>query len=188
MHLSHDTINVRKMLLICNLKYRGRITESLLSSESERALLARYVYTHEEFVLVTLQNDSNRTGHGQQNNNIQIDNVQNGKNKTYNTDNYVWGLTCANLNWKKCVWWINSCIIVLCVPLLMSSVREETVSVSGRSGAQSSVASTTSLHPFNKTFWSTSCFLLLASSLKMLISFSSRIWHLSTLPKAPKVG
>ncbi len=23
---------------------------------------------------------------------------------------------------------------------------------------------------------------------KMLISFSSRIWHLSTLPKAPKVG
>ncbi len=24
--------------------------------------------------------------------------------------------------------------------------------------------------------------------LKMLISFSSRIWHLATLPKAPKVG
>ncbi len=40
------------------------------------------------------------------------------------------------------------CIIVLCVPRLMSSVhemdclREETVSVSGRSGAQSSVALT----------------------------------------------
>ncbi len=40
------------------------------------------------------------------------------------------------------------CIIVLCVPRLLSSVhemdclREETVSVSGRSGAQSSVAST----------------------------------------------
>ncbi len=40
------------------------------------------------------------------------------------------------------------CIIVLCVPRLMSSVhemdclREETVSVSGRSGVQSSVAST----------------------------------------------
>ncbi len=37
-------------------------------------------------------------------------------------------------------------------------------------------------------FGSTSCFLLLTSFLKMLISFSSRIWHLPTLPKAPKVG
>ncbi len=46
----------------------------------------------------------------------------------------------------------------------------------------------TSLHQFTKTFWSTSCFLLLTSFLKMLISFFSRIWHLHTLPKAPKVG
>ncbi len=46
----------------------------------------------------------------------------------------------------------------------------------------------TSLHPFTKKCWSTSCFLLLTSFLKMLISFSSRIWHLPTLPKAPKVG
>ncbi len=46
----------------------------------------------------------------------------------------------------------------------------------------------TSLHPFTKKFWSTSCFLLLTSFLKMLISFSSRILHLPTLPKAPKVG
>ncbi len=46
----------------------------------------------------------------------------------------------------------------------------------------------TSLHPFAKKFWSTSCFLLLTSFLKMHISFSSRIWHLPTLPKAPKVG
>ncbi len=46
----------------------------------------------------------------------------------------------------------------------------------------------TSLHPFTNTFSSTSCFLLLTSFLKMLISFSSRIWHLRTLPKAPKVG
>ncbi len=46
----------------------------------------------------------------------------------------------------------------------------------------------TSLHPFTNNFWSTSCFLLLTSFLKMLISFSSRIWHLPTLPKAPKVG
>ncbi len=46
----------------------------------------------------------------------------------------------------------------------------------------------TSLHPFTKEFWSTWCFLLLTSFLKMLISFSSRIWYLPTLPKAPKVG
>ncbi len=46
----------------------------------------------------------------------------------------------------------------------------------------------TSLHPFTNTFWSTSCFLLLTSFLKMLISFSSRIWLLSTLPKAPNIG
>ncbi len=45
-----------------------------------------------------------------------------------------------------------------------------------------------SLHLFTYTFWSTSCFLLLTSFLKMLISFSSRIWHLPTLPKASKVG
>ncbi len=45
----------------------------------------------------------------------------------------------------------------------------------------------TSLHPFTKTFWSTSCFLLLTNFLKMLISFSSRIWYLPTLPKAPKL-
>ncbi len=37
-------------------------------------------------------------------------------------------------------------------------------------------------------FLGTSCFLLLTSFLKMLISFSSSIWHLPTLPKAPKVG
>ncbi len=37
---------------------------------------------------------------------------------------------------------------------------------------------------FTNTFWSTSCFHLLTSFLKMLVSFSSRIWHLPTLPKA----
>ncbi len=45
----------------------------------------------------------------------------------------------------------------------------------------------TLLHPFTNTFWSTSFFLLLTSFLKMMISFSSRIWHMPTLPKAPKV-
>ncbi len=42
--------------------------------------------------------------------------------------------------------------------------------------------------PVYKELWSTSCFLLLTSFLKMLISFSSRIWHLPTLLKAQKVG
>ncbi len=46
----------------------------------------------------------------------------------------------------------------------------------------------TSLHPFTNKFWSTSCFHLLTSFLKMLISFNSRFLHLPTLPKAPKVG
>ncbi len=46
----------------------------------------------------------------------------------------------------------------------------------------------TSLHTFTNKFWSTSCFFLLTSYLKMLISFSSMIWHLPTLSKAPKVG
>ncbi len=45
----------------------------------------------------------------------------------------------------------------------------------------------TSLHPFTKHFWSTSCFLLLTSFLKMLILFSSRIWPLPTLPKHQKL-
>ncbi len=46
----------------------------------------------------------------------------------------------------------------------------------------------TSLHPFTKIFWSTSCSLLLTNFLKMLISFSSMIWHRPTLQKVPKVG
>ncbi len=33
-----------------------------------------------------------------------------------------------------------------------------------------------------------SCFLLLTSIMEMLISFSSRTWHLPTLPKVPKAG
>ncbi len=42
------------------------------------------------------QNDSDRTGHRQQKNKIQIGNVQNSKNTIYNTDNYVGtGLTCT---------------------------------------------------------------------------------------------
>ncbi len=44
-----------------------------------------------------------------------------------------------------------------------------------------------SMQPFTNKFWSTSCFLLLTSFLKMLTSFSSKIWHLPALPKAPEV-
>ncbi len=47
---------------------------------------------------------------------------------------------------------------------------------------------------FHSQWWfglpstSTSCFLLLTSFMEMLISFSSRTWHLPTLPKVPKAG
>ncbi len=44
----------------------------------------------------------------------------------------------------------------------------------------------TSLHLFNKKCWSTSCFLLLTSFLKMLISFSSRIWAPAHTAKSTK--
>ncbi len=58
-------------------------------SESEWALLARYVYTYEEFVIVTEAPQCNRTRHRQQKNNILIGNVQNGRNTIYNTEHYV---------------------------------------------------------------------------------------------------
>ncbi len=45
-----------------------------------------------------------------------------------------------------------------------------------------------SAQPSTRTFLSTSCFLLLTSFMEMLISFSSRTWHLPTLPKVPKSG
>ncbi len=44
----------------------------------------------------------------------------------------------------------------------------------------------TLLHPFTKKFWSTSCFLLLTGFLKMLISFSSRIWAPAHTAKSTK--
>ncbi len=45
-----------------------------------------------------------------------------------------------------------------------------------------------STQPSPRKCLSISCFLLLTSFLEMLISFSSRTWHLSTLPKVPKAG
>ncbi len=46
----------------------------------------------------------------------------------------------------------------------------------------------TSLHPSSK--YILEYFMLLSTDhlLKMLILFFSRIWHMHTLPKAPKVG
>ncbi len=38
------------------------------------------------------------------------------------------------------------------------------------------------------SFLLNSCFLLLTRFMEMLISFSSRVWHLPTLPKLPKAG
>jgi len=45
-----------------------------------------------------------------------------------------------------------------------------------------------STQPATRKFKSTSCFLQLTSFMEMLISFSSRTWHLPTLPKVPKAG
>ncbi len=50
------------------------------------------------------------------------------------------------------------------------------------------LSSSKTMQPSTRRFWSTLCFHLLTSFIEMLISFSSRIWHLPTLPKAPKVG
>ncbi len=50
------------------------------------------------------------------------------------------------------------------------------------------LSSSKTMQPSTRRFWSTSCFHLLTSFIEMLISFSSRIWHLPTLPKAPKAG
>ncbi len=73
------------------------------------SFIARYVYTCEEFVIVTESPQCNRmttTGQGTDNkkNDIQIykiENVQNSKNTIYNIDNYVCiGMICANLKCK----------------------------------------------------------------------------------------
>ncbi len=45
-----------------------------------------------------------------------------------------------------------------------------------------------SKQPSTRKCYSTSCFLLLTSFMEMLISCSSRTWHLPTLPKVPKAG
>ncbi len=45
------------------------------------------------------------------------------------------------------------------------------------------LSSPKSMQPSTRRFWSTLCFHLLTSFMEMLISFSSRTWHLPTLPK-----
>ncbi len=97
--------------------------------ESEWALLAWYVYTYAEFVIVTEAPLCNRrTATGQDTDNkVQYTNIQMYKMaKTQYTIQTVmcevWHVQIWNI--KISVWWINNCIIVLCVPCLMSSVHE----------------------------------------------------------------
>ncbi len=99
--------------------------------ESEWALMAWYVYTYAEFVIVTEAPLCNRrtataTGHRQQKYNIQIY-----KCTKWQKHNIQYRQLCVKSNMckfeikkNKCVWWINNCIIVLCVSCLMSSVHE----------------------------------------------------------------
>ncbi len=109
------------VMTLCDLPSLWRASES----ESEWALLARYVYTYEEFVIVTKlhsatewqQRDRTQTTK-EQYTNVQIGNVQNSKNTmqyrqscVYRSDVQIW-------NGKKkilymYVWWINSCKIVV---------------------------------------------------------------------------
>ncbi len=120
------------------------------------SFIARHVYTYKEFVLVTEAPQCNRMTAPRQDtdnkkNYIQIykiDNMQNSNNTIYKGDNLVC-TSMLGVHLKcKCMCVLNKCIIVLCVPSLLSSIhemdclREETVSVSGLSGAQCSVAST----------------------------------------------
>ncbi len=72
----------------------------VITSESEMSIIGQ-ICLHIQLICYSVrsstvqQNDSNRTGHRQQKNNIQIGNVQNSKNTIYNADNYVCtGLTC----------------------------------------------------------------------------------------------
>ncbi len=65
-------------------------------------------------------------------------------------------------------WWFGCHVICWCWSTVFSEVQ--------------------SMQPSTRKFYSTSCFLLLTSFMEMLISFSSRTWHLPTLPKVPKAG
>ncbi len=120
------------------------------------ALLARDVYTYEEFVIVTEAQQCNRMTATEQNtdNKITIYKFTNRQYTKWQKYNIQYRQLCVRSDMcklemkNKYVWWINNCIIVLCVPCLTSSVHDmnclgkETVSVSGCSGAQSSVALT----------------------------------------------
>ncbi len=77
--------------------------------EWEWDLLARYVYTYKEFVIVREAPQCNRitvTGHRQQKNNIQISNVQNSKN-TIQSQLYRPDICKCEMT-NKYVWWINN--------------------------------------------------------------------------------
>ncbi len=77
-------------------------------SESEWALLARYVCLHIQLIVYSdrsstvQQNDSKRTGHWQQNNKIHICNVQNGKNTIQTIMCEVWHVQIWNEEISMC--------------------------------------------------------------------------------------
>ncbi len=80
------------------------------------------------FVIVTEAPQCNRmtdrTGHRQQKNNIQIGNVQNGTQSQYTIQTIICDVWHANLKWKhKCVWWINICIIKHCIIQFILNVQ-----------------------------------------------------------------
>ncbi len=94
-----------------------RVTFSESESESEWALLARYVYTYEEFVIVTKlhsatewqQRDRTQTTK-EQYTNIQIGNVQNSKNTmqyrqscVYRSDVQIWNGKKLNKKYYICM-------------------------------------------------------------------------------------
>ncbi len=82
--------------------------------------------------------------------------------------------------WRKSGEVQNPCCLKSSVKFPQSVMIWTTMSFAGV-GPQSAQSST-------RKFLSTSCFLLLTSFMEMLISFSSRTWHLPTLPKVPKAG
>ncbi len=143
-------------------KFQSRLLSSYFRIRIRMSFIGQvYVYTYEEFVIVTKIHSATEWQHQdrtqtakEQYTNIQISNVQNSKNTMQYRQSCVYRSDMCKFEMKKkkkkkkilymYVWWINS---VVC-STLMSSVHEmdclgeETVPVSGRSGAQSSVAST----------------------------------------------
>ncbi len=86
-----------------------------IRSESEWALLDRYIYTYSDRSSTVQQNDIDRIYKYtiRQCTKWQKHNIQY-RQLCVRSDVQIWNEK------NKCVWWINICIIVLCVPCLMS--------------------------------------------------------------------